>query len=58
MICGNCGCNSEWEGEFSVDPDGSSHPEGLKFTLACKNCATLHFISDLMPLVTNPTTGE
>ena len=45
LICGNCGCNDEWE--YSIDdyrPEGECHPRDVFIT--CKNCSTLHTLSD------------
>lgn len=47
LICGNCGCNDEWG--FKYDPEciyngyGEFIPEVY---LYCKNCGTLHNLSD------------
>lgn len=53
LICGNCGCNSEWEwkhvpkevanGDVLVDED---------VTLTCRNCATNHSLNDNAKLKT------
>lgn len=47
LICGNCGCNDEWTWEY--DPEGIDNGYG-EFTpevyLYCKNCGTLHSLSD------------
>lgn len=47
LICGNCGCNDEWEWEYQPeagdDGDGNFEPDAY---LWCCNCSTLHSISD------------
>lgn len=42
LICGNCGCNDEWEWQYVAgDTDASSD-----VYLSCKNCSTLHSLND------------
>jgi hypothetical protein len=49
IICGNCGCNDMLE--FKIDPEGhdvsQNEPqfEPAVF-ISCKNCATIHDLSD------------
>ncbi len=40
LICGNCGCNDEWEWEHVVDSDEQS------VWIWCLNCSTLHSLDD------------
>lgn len=53
IICGNCGCNTEFE--FEIVPDGHDVTEDdePKFKPAvwiyCKNCSTLHDLYDTIP---------
>lgn len=47
LICGNCGCNDEWEWEHvpkEVDGDVLLTDENIY--LWCRNCGTLHSIND------------
>lgn len=49
LICGNCGCNDMWE--FKIDETGHDITDTEpKFEpavfLSCKNCTTLHDLSD------------
>lgn len=47
LICGNCGCNDEWEWEHQkngVDLDGINFADNV--TLTCKNCSTNHSLFD------------
>lgn len=44
VICGNCGCNSEFEWEYI--PKDKVSGEEADALLACKNCSTNHYISD------------
>lgn len=48
LICGNCGCNDEWEWEFIPEEDmgPEEDPNPPTVWLWCKNCRTLHNISD------------
>ncbi len=53
IICGNCGCNDEFE--FVIDPEGHDiSNEEVEFEpavfISCKNCATLHDLSDFVPM--------
>lgn len=47
LICGNCGCNDAWEWEHVSDAidhgDGTFSPD---VHLVCRNCSTLHGLSD------------
>lgn len=47
LICGNCGCNDEWEYEIDnegKDIDGVLYPE---VRLCCKNCGTIHSLEEV-----------
>jgi len=47
LICGNCGCNDEWEWEH--EPELKNEEELLvdeDVYLVCRNCSTLHSIND------------
>ncbi|MEE9459643.1 MAG: hypothetical protein V3V84_07770 [Candidatus Bathyarchaeia archaeon] len=54
LICGNCGCNDEWEWEHvpEVADEGEIITNEDVF-IACCNCATLHCISDNAKPVVN-----
>lgn len=47
IICGNCGCNDEWEWEHvkeeTIDED-LINDENV--WIWCRNCATLHSLND------------
>lgn len=44
LICGNCGCNDEWEWEYV--PEESPIGEESDVYLWCRNCSTMHSIND------------
>jgi hypothetical protein len=47
LICGNCGCNDEWEWEHK--PEEVSDGEVMSdedVYLSCRNCITLHSINN------------
>ena len=47
LICGNCGCNDEWEWEHQ--PEDVFEGEVMSSEdvwLWCRNCSTLHSVSD------------
>lgn len=47
LICGNCGCNDEWEwGHVSEDVDEGEIIVTEDVHLLCRNCTTLHSLSD------------
>lgn len=53
IICGNCGCNDEFK--FKIEPEGhdisSDKPEFEPAVfIVCQNCATLHDLSDFIPM--------
>ncbi len=41
MICGNCGCNDQWENSVYI-ADGEGEKLHVDMHVSCKNCATLH----------------
>lgn len=49
VICGNCGCNDEWELRIVRDGDDVTQDEP-KFEdaayLVCGNCGTIHDLKD------------
>jgi len=47
LICGNCGCNDEWEWEHREreEVDGELMSEESVW-LWCGNCSTLHDVND------------
>lgn len=47
LICGNCGCNDDWEWEHV--PEESDEDEILTdedVYISCRNCSTLHSINN------------
>ena len=47
LICGNCGCNDEWEWSHVPEREvGCDEFEGEDVYLSCRNCGTLHSIND------------
>ena len=50
IICGNCGCNDEWELEIDTYPDDEiEDKENTSVVLCCKNCSTLHHLEEYFP---------
>ncbi len=47
LICGNCGCNDEWEWSHipKLEDDGEVIDEE-NVHLSCRNCGTLHSLND------------
>ena len=56
IICGNCGCNelfeSKLERDFIENENGSFEDETA---IHCKNCSTIHFLSDSIKPVDQDT---
>ena len=47
IICGNCGCNDDFEYMHSNSPaDRDELTMRYKTTLVCKNCSTRHDLDD------------
>jgi hypothetical protein len=47
LICGNCGCNDEWEwGYVPEEKDEGEIMVTEDVYLSCRNCITLHSIND------------
>ena len=49
VICGNCGCNDEWE--LRVEREGNDVSNEYEeyedsASMACGNCATIHALED------------
>jgi uncharacterized Zn finger protein len=44
LICGNCGCNDEWEWEHKIEDSMAGIPENVY--IWCGNCGTLHSLND------------
>ena len=42
VICGNCGCSDE----FKVIRPSEFEDDELEVYISCKNCSTLHSLSD------------
>lgn len=54
MICGNCGCNDDFK--FTIDPKGHDITKDVPefepaVYISCRNCGTLHDLSDNATLV-------
>lgn len=46
LICGNCGCNDEWEWEYiPKETDEGEVTQDENVYLWCCNCSTLHSIN-------------
>jgi hypothetical protein len=48
IICGNCGCGDMFEGKTEHYSDGEF--EGEEIYITCKNCSTIHSLSDKMEI--------
>lgn len=47
LICGNCGCNDEWEWEYRPkEVDEGEAINEAEVWIWCRNCSTLHTLSD------------
>jgi hypothetical protein len=47
LICGNCGCNNEWEWRHvPKETDEGEVMQNEDVYLSCKNCATLHSLNN------------
>ena len=47
LICGNCGCNDEWEWtHVPVEKVGDDVMQEEDVFLVCRNCSTLHSLND------------
>ena len=47
LICGNCGCNDDWEWEHKPkEMVGDELMSDDDVVLSCRNCSTLHFVND------------
>ena len=56
LICGNCGCNDEWEYEYIgkvVDTPTKEVVQDEDVFLSCRNCSTLHSLNDNAKSKTN-----
>ena len=46
LICGNCGCDDEWEWEHDQEArDNGDGTFGPDVWITCRNCSTLHTLS-------------
>lgn len=47
LICGNCGCNDEWEWEYVPEEvyEGEIMADE-NVSLSCRNCITIHSLND------------
>ncbi len=51
VICGNCGCNDEFE--YRIVKDGLDYGDGTfddAVHIICNNCTTLHELSDTIKI--------
>ena len=47
LICGNCGCNNDWEWRhISKEVDDGEIITDEDVYISCKNCATLHSLNN------------
>ena len=47
LICGNCGCNDEWEWEYrTAEIEDGEVLNDDEVWIWCRNCSTLHTLSD------------
>lgn len=49
IICGNCGCNDDWELRIERDGDDISDAEPAfedAASMVCGNCSTIHNLKD------------
>lgn len=47
LICGNCGCNDEWEWEYKEEQEVDCEViDSEDVYLWCRNCGTLHSLND------------
>jgi hypothetical protein len=44
LICGNCGCDDEWEYEY--EPKQIDQGIDANVFLWCKNCTTMHSLNE------------
>lgn len=46
LICGNCGCNDDWE--YKAYDQGNDEGEivGVQVDVICRNCSTIHSLDD------------
>lgn len=54
IICGNCGCNDQFELEIERDVlyDDDNDLRRDEANLYCKNCSTIHFLTQDYPAKT------
>jgi RNase P subunit RPR2 len=47
VICGNCGCNDEFEYKHKEYPANAEETTiQYETVLTCKNCSTMHWLND------------
>ena len=47
LICGNCGCNDEWEWKhYPEEVIGGEMMRSETVAISCKNCSTIHYLND------------
>jgi uncharacterized Zn finger protein len=46
IICGNCGCNDEFEYRIVKDGHDNGETQTPAVYIVCNNCVTLHDLSD------------
>jgi transcription elongation factor Elf1 len=47
LICGNCGCNDEWEwAHYEKETDDGEVMQDEDVAIICNNCGTRHSLND------------
>lgn len=49
IICGNCGCDDEFSYKTHERRDCEDDVVGWDVAISCRNCGTIHTLSDKMP---------
>jgi uncharacterized Zn finger protein len=51
MICGNCGCNHEFEHKVKEEINDDTNEKQMVVSIYCRNCGTLHNLEDNSKLI-------
>ena len=51
MICGNCGCNDDFEHEVKERLNDVTEEMETEIIIWCRNCSTLHNLRDNSELI-------
>jgi hypothetical protein len=46
MICGNCGCNNDFEYSVNLEVDDDTLQPFETVYITCNNCSTVHHLDD------------